>query len=427
MKNSCLRLFILSIAPLGCAPVWAQPEPLVARFVPAPPLVNGLPFRLVAPTQAEKLAMLSPIRINIRNATVATALEELQTQSGISFNLEEVRYSKKTLAKRANFAIETSSFNAAFDAIMSAAKLKARLSRYSDDELWRVDFDPQSGAEGLPNRQGLFGLRLMRLNTTLFKSADLSDAQSPQRRENNRLVASLKPMPDARLPVIGAPRPRLTRAEDEQGRSWLKDEKQPDDGDNWRYKSGSFYSVDPRNIDFDMLMKVPAADAKMLRHLEGILVYSLLAKSESWEVPDLLAQNEWNHTFKSERREFYLTVTPELTTKSESANLLTVNFEVTSNERAQEGEVPPPMLALKVLSKSVKVFDASGAALMASVASSRVDASMVKMTLRIRNAEPSYSGNSKKALELPLKLIFEAPLEVVQTEVPWAFENVPLP
>ena len=351
MKSPPLfALLLLCAAP--AAPVWAQPDPLVRP-------VNGLPFPLVSPAEAEKLAALKPIKLQIKNVTVAWALEELQTQSGVELDLENVDYSKNTLAKRVSLDIETRSFNRAFDGIMERAGLNASLQRYSSDRPWRVNFNSNRSAneaDGLQFGQELFAVRLSQLNTTLSKSLDLSDASLPSRTQRKNLNASITLINDPRLPLVGASRPRLTRAEDEQGRSLLTGEE-----DKPRYSSYSFYGSS-RQDQTTLTLRPPEPDAKVLRHLEGVVVHSLVTATETWEVPDLLGAPQWTRTFKNgDLEEFVMTVKANpLKTTGSSSERVALSIEVTSNRRTVYEEIPSPLLASAPVIAALRIVDAKG-------------------------------------------------------------------
>lgn len=421
-----IRLLLAALV-LVAAPVWAQPDPIIK-----PP--NGLPFPLVTPAEAEKLAILQPLKLHLKNVTVAAALEELQTQSGIELDLEEVNYSKKTLAKKFSIDLETRSFNAAFDAIMDAAKIKGRLQRYDTNRPWRVDFNRQYGdygdsADAPQFKQGLFGVRLTSLNTVLSKTVDLSDAKLPQRTEQNQLTLNLMMQPDLRLPLVGTVRPRLTRAQDDQGRSLLLET----DENNGRNNVYSFYNNGYNQGQTQLNLRAPAPDAKTLAHLEGVVVYPIVTKTETWEIADLMGQPEWTHAFESGEAKYDMTIKATLPAKGEGAGQVRLEIAVTSNQRATPEEVPGPMLASAPVLAGLTIVDANGVKMRVNQGNSSSDTNAGKMTTSATlyptdQNQYDEDGNPKpKPLALPLKLTFVAPLSVVQTEAPFSFENVALP
>ena len=417
--------FLLAALVLSAAPLWAQPDPTIE-----PP--NGLPFPLISPAQAEKLALVKPIKMRLDNVTVAWALEVLQQQSGIELDMENINYSKNTLAKKLSIDIETPSFNRAFDEIMDEAGLKANLQRYDSNRPYRVNFNGRYNneeGEGAPvSSAGLFGVKLSRLNTTLSKTVDLRIFGSPQRSERNNLSAYILVQPDPRLPVVGAPRPRLTRAEDEQGRSLLVPEDKDNKRNNRRNDVYSFYSTGQQQATLTLLP--PAPDAKKFSHLEGVVVYTLVTKKETWEVPDLLSAPQWTRQFKSGDQTYDMTVkaTPA---KGKPENRVALTVEISSNQRFKSDEIPPPMLAASPVMAALRIRDAKGNELRnnSGYGSARAGTDgklTVNATFYPSNAY--YQNNEDtKTLALPLKMTFEAPLEAAQTEAPFSFENVPLP
>ena len=416
-----MKIPIYLAATLVCAaPVWAQPDPIVKP-------VNGLPFRLVSPADAEKLAALKPIKLKLDNVTVAWALEELQLQSGIELDLENLQYSKKTLAKKVSLNIETRSFNRAFDEIMDEAGLKATLQRYDQNRPFRVDFNRGGGGgeevkQGLISSQNLFSARLLTLNTTFSKTIDLSDAKAPARTERNNLTAYLALSPDLSLPRIGAARARLTRAEDETGASLLV----ATDENNRRFSAYGFYSNNEGRSTANLMMRPPAPDSKTLRRLEGVVVYALVAKTEKWEVPDLLSQPEWTHEFKNGEQTFFASV--KATPVKGNAGGVALTIEITSNQTTNNEEVAPPLLAVAPVLAALKVQDANGATLRGNNGyDSGGNNGKLKFTTTFYQSGAEYEGNRAKELATPLKMIFDAPVDVVQTEAPFSFENVPLP
>ena len=332
--------------------------------------------------------------------------------------MENIQYSKNTLAKRVSLDIETRSFNRAFDEIMDEAGLNANLQRSSNEQPWRVDFNrlrDSSNPAGLLAGKELFAVRLTRLNTTLSKTLDLSNAKLPQRTQRDTLNASFSLLSDPRLPMIGLSRPRLTRAEDEQGRSLLTGEEE-----NNNLSPYSFYSNN-RQSQFGLNLRAPEPDAKVLRRLEGVVVHSLVTKTETWEVPDVLSAPEWKRSFKNGAQEFEVTVKANsVKTAGTTSERMTLAVEVTSNQRTAGQEIPPPLLAAMPVVAALRVVDAKGGEMRLSQNSSNYSGDEGKMTVSA-TIYPAYNryGGETKTPTLPLKMIFQAPLSVVQTEAPF--------
>ena len=414
-----IPLLFSALLAVGVAASAQPPDPIVE-----PP--NGLPFPLISPAQAEKLALTKPIQLRLNDVTVAWALENLQAQSGVELDLENIQYSKNTLAKRVSVDIETPSFNRAFDAIMDKAGLKASLRRDDINRPYQVNFNGRGGydenAGSMVSNQGLFGVRLARVSSTLSKTVNLRIFKSPLRTQSNTMNVSISSASDPRLPFIGNARVRLTRAEDDQGRSLLVPADEA--GRNGeRFNAYSFYARD--NDQMNLTLLPPQPDAKKISHLEGVFVHSLVTKSETWEVPDLLSAPEWNRQFRGGEQTFDMSIKAELA-KGNTQNRVTLTVVVTSDARTKSDEIPPPMMAANPMMAAIKIRDAKGLELRYNGSSSTAG-SNGKLTFSATYYPQNYYEESAKTLTMPLKMTFEAPLEVAQTEAPFAFENVLLP
>lgn len=402
--------FLLGALLVCAAPAWAQPDPKPA---------NGLPFPLVSPAEAQRLAMAGPIRLNLRNVTLRAALDELQKQSGVALD-----YSRgaptETLDKILSVFIETPSLRRAFLEIMDEAGVKASLQLYGYDinQPWRIAFGQTEREQGVfQTGDELFAARLQSLSATLSKTVDLNDINAPRRREENWLNVNLKLLPDPRLPLVGLPQALVKRAEDDQGRSLLAKEDAP------RINGYSFYSNGGwRQSQTALRLRPPESDAKTLAHLEGAIVYALVTRREKWEVPDLLAAKEWSRAFEGDDGKFEMTIKPAL----ETGATLILQIEVNgAKTEAREG-VTHPLLAAAAVAGAIQIRDAGGTLFRSGGSSSSQGNG--KMTARLRYSPVNSSpGDKGKAPTMPLKLVFDAPLDVVQTQVPFSFEDVPLP
>ena len=409
---------LLATALACAAPVWAQPDPITR-----PP--NGLPFRLVSPAEAEKMVVPRPIQLKLDDVSVARALEELQAQSGVAIDLSDLRYSPDTLGKRLSIDIETPSFNRAFDEIMDKAGLRAKLRRQGYGRFYRVDFNPGGEAKsGLVFTQGLFSVQLSTLENEIVKEVDTSNAKIPVRTENRTLTAELTMLPDTRLPLTGTTRLRVTRAEDDQGRSL------PTVADEYQYleqDSEYFYSSGYSQRHRKLKLRAPAPDAKMLRHLEGVVIYSWIDKSEKWRVPDLLAQPQWTREFENGAQRFSMSV--RAARVKGDPNRVGVTIEVSSDLIRTPDEILPAMLASSPIMETLVIQDAKGTPLHRNggFASKGYHDGKLVITATFDSVNADDEGTGAKALATPLQMTFVAPLDVVQTEAPFAFENVPLP
>ena len=367
-------------------------------FVALNPAKAPSPFPLVSPAEAATLAGIGPMKFDFENVTLRAALDELAGQSGTPFGYGNGT-PPGTLDKTLSLHLETRSFDRAFAEIMDEAGVKAILFRASNT-LWSVGYGvPDAGREAPLSGTELFPARVMQLRSTLFQAVDLSDAGSKQGQQNSGLSVNLDLLPDARWFHIGLLQARLTRAEDEAGRSLLL---APDNGQPWSY--GKFG------------LKTPAKGAKMLAHLEGTTFYTVATKFEKWEVPDLLSAPQWTRSFQSGKDKTELTLKPML--KDEKRLIL--GIEIRSNRPVGEGLNARPLLATLALSRTLQIVDANGALLRNYSYNGGGDNRSKKLSGEF------YLANGKP-LALPLHFVYSAPVEAVQTEVPFAFENVPLP
>ncbi len=394
-------------------PALAQTE---APFKP----INGLPFPLVTPDAAEKAAVTAPIKLNLKEVTLAQALEELRKQSGVEFswNSEE---SKEALAKTLSIELETRSFNRAFADIMDEAGVKASLQRYDSGQPWRIAFGGgDSARDAMQSETGLFRVRLSRLNTVLSKTVNLGMTGDRARAQGNSLNVSLSLLPDLRLPLLGTPRARIESAEDDQGRSL----QMPTEENQDRYYSYySFYGSSYERAQSTLRLRAPEKDAKTLAHLDGVMIYVLVAKTEKWEIPDLLAEKQWTREFKSDDQKFQVTLKPTL----QEDKRVNLGIEVVSNRANAEGQVGPPLLATGPLLSAMKIVDANGQILRSNNGGSNSSNQKLTTTATFYPRDRYNREEAAKPLALPLQFVFEAPVGVVQTEVPFSFEEVPLP
>lgn len=416
-----MKTQILFAAALACAlPVCAQ---LNFQFQ------NGLPFPVVSPAQAEKMLVAKPIKIDLDNVTLRAALDELQKQSGVGFNIPR-DVPKETLEKPVSIHLETPSVYRAFAEIVDEAGVKASLTRnndYDSSQIWRVSFGAKdTGDEALQAATGLFRTRLTGLNSTLSKNVAPGKTPETARTQQNNLTVSLALLPDPRLPLVGVPRAVVKRAQDDKGRSLLPPKN--DGEDEWRYSPYSFYSNSYGRNVASLRLLPPEADATTLSNLDGNIIYTVVAKTEAWEIPDLLAQPEWKRTFKSGDQQFDVTLKP--TFKEEKT--LSVAIEVTSNFPRVENRIGHPLMAAEPVRAALAVTDANGTILRTGGGGGGTESqkmtTQVSFTPASRQYEEQEDGDAKpKPLTGPFKLRFEVPVDVVQTEVPFAFENVPLP
>lgn len=427
---------LLFSALLVCiAPVFAQPNAPEARFVAAPELINGLPFPLLAPEAVAGLLKGPPISLQLKDVTLYEALQQLQKQSGIDIDLSYNPDPKK-MEKKLSLQMETTSFNRAFQEIMDGAGVNARLRRMGSDTPYRLELGKlNEDSELLQAGVAPLLMRLTSMNTTLAKTIDFSEPELPKKREDNALTLSFEMPSNPQLELAAAPQVRLTRAEDEKGRSLVAPK--ADDRQRFIYGLSSFSLSSTR---FSQRLLPPAPDARQLARLEGVTIYALGSARERWEVPDALKAKGAEHEFQSNEQTFRA-VLQSVAQKEEGFEL---KFEISTPVVAdlanrEMGRSRNPLLSSQSLSRAIRLEDANGKVLRSNGSSSNISSGKVTMTTRFRadNYRPQFemvNGNfvriraaGKEQAALPLKFIFDVPINYVQTEVPFSFADLPLP
>ena len=417
MKPSIFPSATLVSLSLLCAAFCAAPSR--AQITPRVGFATQLPFRAVSPAQAEAFAVAAPIRLSLSGVTLQAALDELQKQSGVALDYGR-NVPAGTLEKLVSINIETPSFDRAFAKILDEAGVKASLIERERSGARSVNWSAgEVATQAIQSETGLFRVRLKGLNTVLSKTASFNEAGEPKRSQSNGTDVSLLLKSDARFDFIGAPQVRFTRAQDDKGRSLLV----PPNDEPKRQLYYSFYGDRYQREQTNLRLLPAAADATVLAHLEGDVTYVLIAKTEAWELPDLMAQKEWKRAFKSGDESFEMSVQPMLTEREG----LSLRVQIESRRALANGEVPHPMLMGSRVAAALRVEDANGLVLLAN-ASNSYPTQKLDFTTNLR---PLSQRSRTEALPekpaLPLKFVFEAPLDVVQTQVPFSFENVPLP
>ena len=442
MKNSFL-LIAMSIAPVLCAPALAQPDTNVARFTPAPKLINDLPYPLVTPEEAIKRIEGKPIVLKLRDVTLVQALQELQKQSGAKIDTGWNANSAE-MKKKLSLDLETTSFNRALHEILDEAGVKARLQQFSTS-LWRLEVG-SSDSNRNARQSGLdpLSIRLIKVNNTLSKTVDLSEPDQLKSSDDNALTLFFDTPPDPLL-ELAPPRLRITRAEDEQGRALTMDKVE---GRQRSMAPGlnPYLSRQP----LTMRLSRPAADARKLAHLEGVAIYVVPSAREFWEVPDALNAKDVEHEFISNDQTFRA-VLQSVTQKGDGVE---VKFEITAAPEADlvrlgDPRIPHPLLSLRDVPSAMSLEDANGNILRPSssnINESRTDG-ITLVTAQFRQyivptrviygdgtvvrandgAVMRFKITAKNSLAPPFKFIFDAPKDFVQTEVPFSFTDVPIP
>ena len=410
------KLILLAVALACAAPTSAQ-------------TINNSVFRVITPAQAQNFD--KDISLHLRDVTFERALVELQRQSGVPLNLSYLN--RKTLDTPLSIDVDAPSFNRALSDIADEAGLQVQVVKFLDSSPRIVTLKSANDQLNVPavnpdapvSIDGLFATRLKKLEVKRLSSLDwsVSKAPAPTRAQDEDLNVTLDVTRDPRLPVVGPSRVRVTRAEDEQGRSLVPPpaaEKAP------FYFFSSQDSGDAATKTVALLP--PQSDARKLMHFEGVVIYVLSGAREKWEIPLALdGKYPIEHDFKNGGQDVRISV-GSVERKGEN---LSVKIGMSAPNNGDWGVLGNPLFSSSDTLSWMHIEDASGAILRATSdgggqEGNKMNARAIfylpqNMTLFPRN------GTEPAKLTLPLRFVFDAPTEFVQTEVPFSFENLPLP
>lgn len=424
-----MKKFCLVAAVFWCA-VAARAQPDSNASVGYTPLIAPeLPF--VAPDEAAKLALKKPLVFHLREVTLFEALRQLKAQSGADFSFSR-RKDSESLDKTLSLDLETMSFERALEGILQAADVLGSLQAGGTEQSLGFVYDRVDPYRSLPrDEHGLFTARLRRINSTLSETVNLDVNPAPTTEKRNFLNVLVWVWPDLRLPVMGSPLLRATRALDDKGRSLLLEDVKP----NTR---AFFDAGDVRKHQQDpIVLARPAADARRLARLEGVATFVMALRNERWEVPDALSQPELTHQFESNGQQIELKARNTLNQNNQTVSL---SIDAMVPAPPAPGAMQNPLFSTKRLIDSITLQDAQGYILRGNGGGSgtmnrertKITAdSLFKLTGDRNPAFSTPDAPDEKAgehkLALPLKFIFDTPTGWIKTEVPFAFSDVPLP
>ena len=403
---------------LAVAPVLAQPLPLERTM----PQVNGLLLKEVSPDEAEKLAMpANGIALHLQNVTLTEALDELQKQSGVKLNYGWD--DKNTFDKKVSVDMETRYFQPAFDAILDEVGVKASLQRFGNSAAYSVLFGQTDSDKTAPLLSGVgpFQLRLQNVqsnfNQTVNVSADKKDVRSQKRQFSLAFGSKTDPI----VNIVGSPMILLDRVEDDKGRSLLDA-----NANRWmRYGFEAGWGANrAQNI------QTPAADAKMLARVEGKAIYVVPSAWQQWEIADVLGKKDLTHEFRSGGR----TITVIVKSAEREGNGINLKLEISAPPQGNNnGGEADPLLSFGQMAKAFTLQDANGNVLRPGGYGGSSNGEKMEISGQfdlVTNRGPRGDNGEMPAppeIAEPIKLVFDAPTEFVQTPVPFAFKDVPLP
>ncbi len=422
------QLFLCAL--IGCAlpvaPALAQLDE--ARNAPATTRAGELPFRQITPEEAQALAIVKPITLNLQDVSLRAALEELARQSGAQIKFTN-DVTAERLDKKLSLQLEAGSVRQAFDAIVRAAGAVATLQGVERNGTYWVNWNQMRVPTNQPQAGvGQFQIQLQKLSLNSLNTLSMNPlTRKITRDQNGKLNLQLSSIDDLGASRIGQPTIRLTRADDENGRSLLLPQPAPYKYDMMLYG----------NSPIQAQLSAPAEGAQKLAHLEGEATYVLSAKNLTWELPDIVNSKGAAREFPSAGQ----TIRVEVESAKIGDESVTVNLDVnawpadeatapqapTETDRAMMGPTNP-LLSVDVLLAALRIEDANGQILRSGALKAQIISGEISIQAQFFATENMY-GISNEKLEVvgPLKLVFDGPVEWVQTQVPFAFKDVPLP
>ena len=368
-----------------------------------------LPFPTITPQAAETLVRGDKTLVfHLRDVTLGEALRELQAQSGFVY---QTKYNENLapLDKKLSLDLETRSISEAFRAMLDEAGVRASTWMQKADE-WAVSFGQQQPFDGAPQSGfGPFQMQLRTLSSSVYKFVALTNGPYTRAVNDGTLQISFDALSEP-LVEVSATRFRLTRAEDEAGRSLI-----------YVPAKSQFAGGAPPEIWSNypaFRLAKPAQGASKLARIEGIANYVLPTKRETWQVPDLLGAPDAAHEFKSGGQ------TVRVRIKSARLNNqkdLELEIAVTLLSKGGFGGLANPLFSSTQLLNALRIEDARGH--LFAMTHAGATGSSPEMNMHATMELP----DDKTAVVEPLKLTLNAPVEFVQTEVPFSFADVPLP
>ena len=381
--------------------------PILAQ--PAADKNAELPFPTIATQAAETLARGDKTLVfHLHDVTLREALRELQAQSGFVY---QTKYNENLapLDRKLSLDLETRSISAAFRAMLDEAGVRASVWTEGANN-WRVSFGQQQSFEGAPQSgAGPFQVQLQTLSSSVYKFVALTNSSYTRAVNDGTLQISLALVPEP-LVEVSATRFRLTRAEDEAGRSLI-----------YVPTKSQFAGAAPPEIwsKYPVFrLAKPAPGAQKLARIEGIANYVLPTKSETWQVPDLLGAPDAAHEFKSGDQTVRVQIK---SARLDDQKNLELKIAVNLIGEGDFGGLNNPLFEGSYLWNALRIEDARGH--LFTVAQAGSTGSSPEMNAHIT----MVLADDKTEIAEPLKFTLSAPVEFVQTEVPFSFENVPLP
>lgn len=238
--------------------------------------------------------------------------------------------------------------------------------------------------------------------------------KAANRGQSGTLSVTLALPLDPQVLLAITPRIRLSRAEDEAGRSLLL----PPDPDrtNSEYGNGVFQQI-------DVFLRAPEEGSRELTLLEGVTTFLLTDKREHWEIADLMKTQNAAHAFASGGQN----LTALVVGAQKKGTTLQLDFQLRAPNAIAFNEGTNPFFSLEQIAASVHLRDAKGRTLSPGGYNGSVEWNGCTLQLRFSLPATDIAANRDPVVNEPVKFIFDAPVEFVQTEVPFSFSDLPLP
>ena len=419
-----MKLQLLLGATLVCA------APLGAQTAP-----RGAAFPLVLPSALDKSLADKTFRLSLKDVTLWEALQELEKQSGVALDFNDSNSELLQLSKRLTLDVNALSYSEALLELMDAAGVAGQLEKDRSAQPWELTFYGDDIAPGAPRSgQGPFQLRLGDLILQRRQWVAWDKNNAPVRGQTASLRLSLWHTPDPLLPLLVEPEVRLTRADDENGRSLLPAQAPAPSSFRERFIN---YNAARMWVNRPFL-QAPPASSRTLAHLEGVAVYIVPTARERWEVPDLLGAQNLAHGFQSGQSALHLEI------RDAKRHADAVEFRPVISSSNASGDDFDLNLVSQRLDQTLRCEQANGEVLLPLLGGLNRDNGTVQVevrfTTRSRRSRAFFveygqlwktpageTGGVAPLAPGPLKIVFDAPTQWVRTEVPFSFSDLRLP
>ena len=407
-------LLLLGAVVVCALPALAQPDQKPA---------NGLPYPLISLEEAARLADAKPIKLHLKDVTVSAALKELERQTD-SRMATPATDDFQLLDKKLSLDIETTSFKEASESIFEEAGVQATLSLWNGTGTWQVTSNDLNGEDGPLSGNEPFQVRALRSFSQLSKSISYGKKAFPQQNDNFNLSMMIVTPPQT--PFLGLSHIKVTHADDDQGRSLIQNAQ---DMNFLRLNM-----MTPLGRQLNVPLQTPQPTSRTLSHFEGRVVCLLAKKYEMWEIPDVLDTKDTAHQFNTDGEKVSLLIKPAVLADSVTLEIQATSLVDDFQNRGGPGFLNP-LLDTSQYGSMVRLIDANGQMLETNGASGSSTGRETKVQMNFRLPTQPFEMKDGQmvpappppALVGPFKLVIKAPTEIVQTEVPFSFSNLPLP